>query len=132
MKKGWSTKKLIALNAPFMGLIVILMMAIIILCSIFSNSISVYLYGVGSSISAETLAAGAELCEDIGREGTVLLKNQETDGKAALPLSENEIKKVNVFGWAAYDWMTSTFGSGFSNTELEKLKLFPALTRAKI
>lgn len=133
MKKPWSTKKLIALNAPFMGLIVILMIAIIILSVIFSNSISVYLYGVGSSISAETLAAGSELCEDIGREGTVLLKNSEhTDGKKTLPLSEDEAKKVNVFGWAAYDWMTSTFGSGFSNTELEKLKLFPALTRAGI
>lgn len=122
--KKLSTKKTIALFTPFMGLIAVLMAALIIASVIFADTISMFLYGIGSS----TLAEGAELCEDVTEEGTVLLKNED----GALPLTEDEAKKVNVFGWAAYDWMTSTFGSGFSNTSLEKIKLFPALKNAGI
>lgn len=122
--KKLSTKKTIALFTPFMGLIAVLMAALIIASVIFADTISMFLYGIGSA----TLAEGAELCEDVTEEGTVLLKNED----GALPLTEDEAKKVNVFGWAAYDWMTSTFGSGFSNTSLEKIKLFPALKNAGI
>ena len=97
---------------------------------IFADTISLFLYGAGSSsANAQTLSDGEELCEDITLEGTVLLKN---NGGNSLPLNKDEIKKVNVFGWAAYDWMTSTYGSGFSNTALEKVKLFPALEEAGI
>ena len=113
-----------------MSVIALFMVAIIVLSIIFADTISLFLYGAGSSsISADTLSDGEELCEDITLEGTVLLKNE---GGSALPLSEDEITKVNVFGWAAYDWMTSTYGSGFSNTSLEKVKLFPALEKAGI
>ena len=113
-----------------MTVVAFLMVAIIVLSVIFADTISLFLYGAGSSsVNAQTLSDGEELCEDITLEGTVLLKN---NGGNSLPLNKDEIKKVNVFGWAAYDWMTSTFGSGFSNTALEKVKLFPALEEAGI
>lgn len=128
MKKR-STKFLVAIYTPFMALVAILIAGLIAASAIFSDTISLWLYGVGDTqLSDETLLNGSQLTEDIVEEGTVLLKNEN----GALPLSDAEIKKVNVFGWAAYDWMTSAFGSGFSNTSLEKIKLFPALKEAGI
>ena len=129
LNKIKSVKKTIALFTPFMVLIIVIMIALAILSATFADTISLFLHGPGSGKSdAQVLSDGAELCEDIVEEGTVLLKNEGS----ALPLTKEEAKKVNVFGWAAYDWMTSTFGSGFSNTSLEKIKLFPALTAAGI
>lgn len=129
VKRKFTNTQLIALNTPFMALIAIIMAALIVASCMFADTISLFLYGVGDSKGdPQTLADGAALCEEITEEGTVLLKNEDN----ALPLSEEEAEKVNVFGWAAYDWMTSTFGSGFSNTSLDKIKLFPALKAAGI
>lgn len=129
MKNRLSNKKAIAIYSPFMGLLAVLMAGLLIASVMFADTLSLFFYGAGSAnADPVTLSDGAELCEDITEEGTVLLKNEEN----TLPLTENEAKKVNVFGWAAYDWMTSTFGSGFSNTSLEKVKLFPALEKAGI
>ncbi len=128
-KKRMSNNTLIALNVPFMALIAVIMVALIVLSSVFSSTISLFLYGVGKAeVDPKTLSEGSKLCEDIVEEGTVLLKNEGN----ALPLGKDELGKINVFGWAAYDWMTSTFGSGFSNTALEKVKLFPALEKAGV
>ena len=128
-----SKKKFTAIVVPVMALLAILMAVVIALCFVFRNTLSMYFGKAASNISQETLGAGAQLTEDIVEEGTVLLKNEkDAEGVPALPLRAEEIAKVNVFGWAAYDWMTSTFGSGFSNTSLEKIKLFPALTEAGI
>lgn len=129
MKKRMSTKKNIALFSPFMGLIALLMAAVVVASAMFSDTISRYLGGIGGNeLSEETLSEGTALIEDIVEEGTVLLKNENE----ALPLSAEEFGKVNVFGWAAYDWMTSTFGSGYSNTVLPKVKLFDALDEAGV
>ncbi len=129
MKQRMSNKKTIALFAPFMGLIAIVMAALIVLSVMFAPTISRFLGGIGGDdLSEETLSEGTELVEDIVEEGTVLLKNEDD----ALPLSADEMTKVNVFGWAAYDWMTSTFGSGYSNTTLTKVKFFDALQAANI
>ncbi len=129
-----SKKKLLGFNIPVMSIIAILMVAVVIASVIFSDTISLFLYGIGDQVAdAEALSGGTALCEDIVEEGIVLLKNQKDGrGNAALPLSDEEISHINVFGWAAYDWMTSAFGSGFSNTSLEKIKFFPALTEAGI
>ena len=128
-KNRMSDKALLALNVPFMALITIVMIALIVLSAMFAPTISLFLYGVGKApADAQTLSEGSKLCEDIVEEGTVLLKNENS----ALPLKKEELEKINVFGWAAYDWMTSTYGSGFSNTALEKIKLFHALEKAGI
>ena len=129
MKQRMSNKKTIALFAPFMGLIAVVMAALIVLSVMFAPTISRFLGGIGGDdLSEETLSEGTELVEDIVEEGTVLLKNEDD----ALPLSADEMTKVNVFGWAAYDWMTSTYGSGYSNTTLTKVKFFDALRAANI
>ena len=130
MKSRMSVKKTLALFVPFIAILLALAIAVPVLtCVTFKNSISRFLGGIGANeLSEETLSEGAELVEDIAEEGTVLLKNQN----GALPLSAEEISRVNVFGWAAYDWMTSTYGSGYSNTTLKKSKLFDALDEAGI
>ena len=122
-------KKLLWKRIPIMSIIAILMVAVLVLSMIFSDTISLFLYGIGNqSLDTAVLSSGTALCEDIVEEGTVLLKNSvDGKGNATLPLSEDEIVRVNVFGWAAYDWMTSAFGSGFSNTSLDKVKFFEAL-----
>ncbi len=133
MKNKMSIKKSIAIFAPCMTALIAVMIALIIVAGIFSDTISLWLYGRAQNTDAKTLSAGTALCEDIVEEGIVLLKNEEDEnGKPALPLSKEEIAKVNVFGWAAYDWMTMAYGSGYSNTKLEKMKLFPALKAAGI
>lgn len=129
VKKRMSNKKNFALFVPLMSVLAVLMVVLIVLSLIFADTISLYLYGIGGGeLDEKTLSEGTTLVENIVEEGTVLLKNEN----GALPLTESEAVKVNVFGWAAYDWMTSTFGSGFSNTSLEKVKLFPALEYAGV
>ncbi len=132
-KKGMSNKKALAVFAPCITAVVAIMLALIIAASIFWEDISLFLYGRSQSVDAAALADGEALCEDIVEEGTVLLKNEKDNlGRPALPLSADELKQVNVFGWAAYDWMTMAFGSGYANTDLPKVKLFPALEAAGI
>lgn len=130
MKKRMSVKKALALFVPFIAILLALAIAVPVLaCVTFRDSISRFLGGIGANeLSDETLSEGSELVEDIAEEGIVLLKNEGD----ALPLSEQELSRVNVFGWAAYDWMTSTYGSGYSNTTLTKVKLFDALDAAGI
>lgn len=128
MRKGMSTKKALAIFTPCITVVVAIMLALIIASNMFYKDISLWLYGRAQTVDAKALAMGSALCEDIVEEGIVLLKNEDD----ALPLSEEEIAKVNVFGWAGFDWMTSAFGSGYSNTDLPKIKLYPALEAAGI
>ncbi len=114
------------ISLPFMAIVMAVIIALLCLSVQYKETISRFLYGVGGSASAETVAGGLELCENIVDEGTVLLKNDN----GALPMKD--LKKVNVFGWAAYDWLTGGFGSSFSNTDIERIKLFPALEKAGI
>ena len=128
-----TSKKLLATRVPIMSAMVAIMLVIAIASGMFWQDISMFLYGRSQQAESKVLADGTALCEDIVEEGIVLLKNQKDNaGKSALPLSADEISRVNVFGWAAYDWMTMAFGSGYSNTSLEKMKLFPALEAAGI
>ncbi len=132
-KKRMSTKKAVAIFSPCMTLVVAIMLVLVIAATMFYEDISLFLYGRSQNVDAAALADGEALCEDIVEEGVVLLKNNEDEnGAPALPLSEAELQKVNVFGWAAYDWMTMAFGSGYANTDLPKIKLFPALEEAGI
>lgn len=128
MKKAMTTKKALAVFTPSITAVVAIMVALVIAACMFYRDISVYLYGRTQTVDAKALATGAALCEDIVEEGIVLLKNEDD----ALPLTESEIAKVNVFGWAGFDWMTSAFGSGYSDTVLPKTKLYPALEEAGI
>ena len=111
------------------GISGVLSIGVLVSSIVFSNVISRFMNGIGGNeIDETTLNEGTQLVEDIVEEGSVLLKNVDK----ALPLSDSEISKVNVFGWASYDWMTTTYGSGYSNTSLEKIKFYDALEEAGI
>lgn len=118
MSKG----KTLALTIPFMTLSLAAIVALSTLAKVYAPTISLYLNGGDTKLDSKTLSENTELVEDIGEEGSVLLKNENS----CLPLGGDK-KKLNVFGWASYDWMTSMFGSGYSNTSLKKWKLIPAL-----
>ena len=63
---------------------------------------------------------GDQLCRDIEEEGVVLLKNgQLSDGTYSLPLGE-DVKKVNVFGWGATQFLQKGVGSGSSSINPER------------
>ncbi len=132
-KKSMSAKKALAIFTPCITLVVAIMLALIIAATMFYEDISLFLYGRAQNVDKAAIAAGEKLTEQIVEDGTVLLKNEKDENETpALPLSETELEKINVFGWAAYDWMTMAFGSGYANTDLQKIKLFPALKEAGI
>ena len=115
-----------------------------------------WLYGRSQNTDSAVLEGGTELCEDIVEEGVVLLKNEkDAKGNAALPLSvcltcsvadksllslpvlpittiPTPLLITSLFTAVGYDWMTMAFGSGYANTDLPKVKLFPALEAAGI
>ena len=133
VKQVMSFKLAMSIFIPCITVCVALIIAVAVLTSMFWQDISMFISGRPQSADAAVLADGAALNEDIVEEGIVLLKNEkDKDGNSALPLTEDEAKKVNVFGWAAYDWMTMAFGSGYSNTDQQRIKLFPALEAAGI
>lgn len=63
------------------------------------------------TISSETLAANTDLTKDIAKEGTVLLKNEES----FLPVNPKKTK-LNVFGWASTNPVYGGTGSGNVDT----------------
>ena len=92
-----------------MGLLFAAVLAGNIVASHFSDLITEYFHGAGISYEGEAvenaLQYSDQLCREMTEEGIVLLENKETDGKAALPLTEDEAKNINVFG--RWDYLTS-------------------------
>ncbi len=90
------------------GFLLAIILAVNIAASVFGS----VLIGIlsGSSVSSATREAGETLAEQIVREGTVLVKNDDK----ALPLSPTSETKVNVFGWSSVNWVSSGSGSGRS------------------
>ena len=83
------------------------------------------------------LAANDDLVREMEAEGIVLLRNEEVDGKPALPLTEEELAKVNVFGWGGSDggWVNGSDGSvnaSGGQNKARSQKLTKALTEAGI
>ena len=130
MKKKMSNKAYLAINIPFMVVLLAVMIALIAAAASWSELISIVMHGYGfveNERTDEIIEEGRALGEDIVGEGIVLLKNDvidEDSGKKSLPLKDfGEDSKVNVFGWASIDWIAGGYGSGFSNTKLPKMKL---------
>lgn len=79
----------------------------------------------------EASSNSTELIKKIGEEGTVLLRNERN----ALPLSEEESKKINVFGWSSTDngFILGGIGSGSTTFNEDKIvTLIDALNNAGI
>ena len=77
----------------------------------------------------QSLEKGQELSKQIVEEGCVLLKNENK----TLPLSLDNDKKVNVFGYGSVEWCTHGEGSGRvrdeTGDESQKVDLIKALNR---
>ena len=112
-----------------MGLLFAAVLAGNIVASHFSDLITEYFHGAGISYEGEAvenaLQYSDQLCREMTEEGIVLLENKETDGKAALPLTEDEAKNINVFGWAGSDggWIFGSDGSANSNSGTSRAKV---------
>ena len=137
--KKLSNKVYLALNIPFMAVLLGVMIALIAVASSWSELISIYLHGYGFVVNERTdeiIDEGRALGEEIVGDGIVLLKNDYIDDNEtvkSLPVSGfGKGYKVNVFGWASIDWVAGGYGSGFSNTSLTKMKLYEAFDEAGI
>ena len=104
-----STNKSRVLCFAVSAVILALVLAINVAVGIFHDVIDKFVIGykMGSDTSASR-QAGAELVEQIQYEGTVLVQNEND----TLPLTKTANSQVNVFGWAAVDWVYSGSGSG--------------------
>lgn len=91
------------------ALILVIVLALNIAVGVMHVTIDKWVVGYkdGGEGSEAARAGGAQLSEQIQEEGTVLVKNDEN----LLPLNKT-VDKVNIFGWAASDWVVSGSGSG--------------------
>ncbi len=113
-------------------------------CYTYFDLITEFLHGSGMSDSfnseemQEALAANDELVQEMEAEGIVLLRNEnDENGTPTLPLSEEELAKVNLFGWGSSDagWINGSDGSVNASGGQNKgrsQKLTKALTDAGI
>ena len=128
-------------------IIAILTLALVVgnyLCYVYFDLITEYIHGSGMSDSfnseemQEALAANDELVQEMEAEGIVLLRNEKDDnGVPTLPLAEDKLKKVNLFGWGSSDagWINGSDGSVNASSGQNKgrsQKLTKALTDAGI
>ena len=74
------------------------------------NNVSGFLNASKVELSEETVAQSRATVQKVGEEGIVMLKN---DG--LLPLGE-DVKKLNVFGWASTNPIYGGTGSGSSSS----------------
>ena len=114
------------------------------LCYLYFDTITEFFHGSGmgdafnSQEFQDALSANDALVQEMEAEGIVLLRNElDEEGNPTLPLSEDELKKVNLFGWASSDagWINGSDGSVNGNGGTNKgksQKLTKALTDAGI
>lgn len=89
--------------------IFILIIAIVLnaACVLMADTITLWLCST-TSLDSATREKGEKLATQIVEEGIVLVKNENE----SLPLDKTEDTKVNVFGWAASEWIGGGSGSG--------------------
>lgn len=94
-----------------LGLILVFGITVNIVCFVPMQSLLNLTFYQVEGVSEEALETSRELTEQIGEEGCVLLKN--TDGM--LPFHQ-DMKKLNVFGWASTNPCYGGTGSGSVDT----------------
>ncbi len=130
MKQFSKKTKIIGLSIT--SLLTIVMIAGTCVAKVYETGINNVLLGIDTNIEGEeveqALSESDELCQKIGEESMVLLKNN-----GALPLqteSEDEIININVFGYGATDegFLLKGVGSGSSTiSSTKKVSLLDAL-----
>ena len=68
-----------------------------------------------SAMTRSVSGMGDELAVEVEGEGIVMLENNGT-----LPLSKNDVQKVNVFGHGSVDWYIQSSGSEMVGTKGHK------------
>lgn len=138
-----NTNQAKTLRSLIVKIVSFVLMAIILGALVFGNVeayvwadfITEYFYGLGNDSAfdseemQQTLAANDELVQEMEEEGIILLRNETDDkGNKALPLTEQEMEKINLFGWGASDagWINGSDGSvnassGQNKTRSQKL-----------
>lgn len=112
MWQGKSSKSLFILKwQSILGLALVFVVTVNVICFGPMVSILNLTFTSVEGVSEETAAASEEVAGQIAKEGTVLLKNTD----AMLPLSE-DVKKLNVFGWASTSPCYGGTGSGSVDT----------------
>lgn len=102
VKKG--TRHVIRWGAGIAWILVVTVLANVICFGPMYNNLSIILDYDGA-VSEESAANSAQVIQEVGEEGTVLLKN---DG--VLPMQN--VKKINVFGWDSVNPIYGGTGSG--------------------
>lgn len=89
--------------------IFILIFAIVLnaACVVMADTITLWLCST-TSLDSAAREKGEKLATQMVEEGIVLVKNEEK----SLPLDKDTDTKVNVFGWAASEWIGGGSGSG--------------------
>lgn len=123
-KKKLSKKQIISFSA--MGVIFAAVLAGNVVAGYFGEMITTYFYGSGvvfdnNKTFTEATAQSKKLNEKIAEEGIVMLRNENN----ALPLTKDELQKVNVFGWSSSPggWVCGSDGSAASNSGTSRLKV---------
>ena len=124
MGKKVSVKRVISLVS--IGLIFSVVLAGNMVAGYFGEMITTYFYGSGVEFGDnetfnQAIAESKELNKQIAEEGIVMVKNENN----ALPLQEDELEKVNVFGWSSTPggWICGSDGSAASNSGTSRLKV---------
>ena len=110
-----------------MAILLAVAIAVDVLAGMWGDVITMHLYGSGQNLTEDNKELTAALSKsrllnyDIAEEGVVLVKNEDE----TLPLSKDEIKKINIFGWSSSDggWVCGSDGSAASNDGVAKNKL---------
>ncbi|MCD8308077.1 MAG: glycoside hydrolase family 3 C-terminal domain-containing protein [Clostridia bacterium] len=90
----------------FCSLIMAAIIALDVICGVFSNTIIHYLSST-TTLADDVREDGEELAVQIEEEGITLVKN---DG--VLPLSKDADSKVSVLGWSSTQWISGGSGTG--------------------
>ncbi len=107
-KKRMKAKTFRIMSFSIAAFLVVLVVAISVACGIFANMITLRLST--KKLGSAERKFGEKLATQIEEEGVVMTKN---DNKT-LPLDKDKHGKVNVFGWAATQWIMGGSGSGRS------------------
>ena len=98
-------------NLSIIAVLLVVLIVINAICGVMAETIDRFL-GIGAIADEETLqkneAQGEALAELIEGEGIVLLQNKDN----LLPMNQDAVTAVNVFGWGATQWITGGSGSG--------------------
>ncbi len=108
------SKGLVKKIVCFACAVILIAVAIVvpIVLNMFDSMLSI-IFGA-KELDSATRAEGETLAVQIEEEGIIMVKNDD-----CLPLQESDVKndgvnRVNVFGWAATDWLMGGSGSGRS------------------